>query len=244
MSQERFKIICISRSHPRVGGTTQGSLTSQKLNFTSFNLENLTRIRQICNYEVLMGKTVRLVTFFIFTPILLLVSLIYLSYLSYGSSPNRYSFGQIPQTVAFAAIPSEESIINDQIITLDIRVENLRLFFNRHNSPLEPYAQFFVDISEKYELDFRLLPAIAMQESNLCKKAPKDSYNCWGFGIYGKKVTRFSNYEEAIETVARTLFNEYKSKGLITPEEIMSKYTPSNTGSWASSVNLFMNQLQ
>jgi len=191
-----------------------------------------------------MRKTVKLLTFFILTPILLLVSLFYLSYLTYGSNANRHSFGKIPQTVAFAAIPSEESIITDQIITLDKRVENLRLFFNRHNSPLEPYAQLFVDISEKYELDFRLLPAIAMQESNLCKKAPKDSYNCWGFGIYSKKITRFSNYEEAIETVARTLFNEYKSKGLVTPEEIMAKYTPSNTGSWANAVSLFMNQLQ
>ena len=191
-----------------------------------------------------MGKTVKLLGFFILSPILLLVSLIYLSYLIYGTNPNRHSFGQIPQSVAFAAIPSEESIINDQIITLDKRVENLQLFFKRHNSPLEPYAQSFVDISEKYELDYRLLPAIAMQESNLCKKAPKDSYNCWGFGIYNKKITRFSNYEEAIETVARTLFNQYKSKGLITPEEMMAKYTPSNTGSWAYAVNLFMNQLQ
>jgi len=191
-----------------------------------------------------MRKTVKLLTFFILTPILLFVSLIYLSYLSYGNNPNRHSFVQIPQTVAFAAIPSKESIIADQIVVLDKRVENLRLFFNRHNSPLEPYAQLLVDVAEKYELDFRLLPAIAMQESNLCKKAPKDSYNCWGFGIYGKKITQFSNYEEAIETVARTLFNEYKSKGLVTPEEIMAKYTPSNTGSWADAVNIFINQLQ
>lgn len=191
-----------------------------------------------------MGKTVKLLGFFILTPILLLVNLVYLSYLSHGVNPNRHNFSKIPQTVAFAAIPSEESIINDQIIALDKRVENLRLFFNRHDSPLEPYAQLLVDVAEKYELDFRLLPAIAMQESNLCKKAPKDSYNCWGFGIYSKKITRFPNYEEAIETVAKTLFNQYKSKGLVTPEEIMAKYTPSNTGSWANSVNFFMDQLQ
>ena len=36
--------------------------------------------------------------------------------------------------------------------------------------------------------DYRLLPAIAMQESTLCRSIPVDSHNCWGWGIYGDKV--------------------------------------------------------
>ncbi|MBI2031028.1 MAG: glucosaminidase domain-containing protein [Candidatus Levybacteria bacterium] len=191
-----------------------------------------------------MGKIVKLLTFLLLTPLTLLLSLVYLSYLAYGADVNRHSFSNISQPVAFAALPSQESTLNDEIVTLDKRIENLRTFFNRHNSSLEPYAEYFVSVSEKYELDFRLLPAIAMQESNLCKKAPKGSYNCWGFGIYGKKMTKFTSYEEAIDTVAKTLFIEYKSKGLNTPEEIMAKYTPSNTGAWANSVNLFMDHLE
>jgi hypothetical protein len=99
-------------------------------------------------------------------------------------------------------------------------------------------------MADKYSLDFRLIPSIAMQESNLCKKIPAESYNCWGFGIYGSKVTKFSNYPEAIETVTRTLALKYKEKGLVTPEEIMSMYTPSSNGSWAHGVNHFMQQLQ
>jgi len=58
-----------------------------------------------------------------------------------------------------------------------------------------------------------------MQESNLCKKQLKDSFNCWGFGIYGKKVTRFDSYKQAIYTVTKTLANQYKAKGLKTAEE-------------------------
>ena len=127
---------------------------------------------------------------------------------------------------------------------MDARVEMVRQFFEKYKSPLEPFAQNVVDTADKYELDFRLIPAIAMQESNLCRKIIVDSYNCWGFGIYGKKVTRFTDYPEAIETVTKTLAKNYKQNGLETAEEIMTKYTPSSNGSWADSVNYFMNLLQ
>jgi len=146
--------------------------------------------------------------------------------------------------VAFAALPTTDNSLEDQILSKDGRVENLREFFSRYGSPLEPFSQKIVESSEKYGIDFRLLPAIAMQESNLCKKAPQNTYNCWGFGIYGGKVTSFSGYEEAIETISKTLAKDYRDIGLITPEQIMTKYTPSNSGDWALSVNHFINQLQ
>ncbi|MCL5114081.1 MAG: hypothetical protein M1372_02880 [Patescibacteria group bacterium] len=191
-----------------------------------------------------MKKIILPIAFFIATPLVLTLSLLYLSYFSYAKNIKNNTFMSVTKTVAFAAIPTTESLLEDQIFTQDKRVENLRLFFNRHGSPLEPFAQQMVNTSQKYGLDFSLLPAIAMQESNLCKKAPKDSYNCWGFGIYGKKVTKFSGFGEAIDTVAKTLATTYKKDGLISPEEIMSRYTPSNNGAWASSVRQFMNQLQ
>ena len=82
-----------------------------------------------------------------------------------------------------------------------------------------------------------------MQESTLCEKAPQDSYNCWGFGIYGGKVTRFESFEQAIETIARTLSQNYHAKGLIEPVDIMSRYTPSNTGEWADNVSYVMERI-
>src|SRR5688572_4674582 len=62
----------------------------------------------------------------------------------------------------------------------DARPHIVANFLERHGSPLKPYdhfGQYLVDIADKYELDFRLMPAIAMQESNLCKKIPEGSYN-------------------------------------------------------------------
>jgi hypothetical protein len=103
-----------------------------------------------------------------------------------------------------------------------------------------------VDVADKYKLDYRLVPAIAMQESNLCKNLPgklKDSHNCWGFGVYGTKVTKFDNYNDAINTVTKTLAIQYVGKGLETPEQIMTRYTPGSNGSWANGVNHFMNVL-
>lgn len=126
----------------------------------------------------------------------------------------------------------------------DARSANLKNFFRRYNSDLYDEAEFIVAISDKYGFDYRLIPAIAMQESNLCKYAPLDSYNCWGWGIYGTKVTRFESYEEAIDTVARGLKRDYLDHGLVTASDIMQKYTPSSNGSWAHGVNTFLKVLQ
>lgn len=126
----------------------------------------------------------------------------------------------------------------------DSRVANLKQFFRNHNSPLYDKAEFIVATSDKYQFDYRLLPAIAMQESTLCKAIPPNSHNCWGWGIYGDSVTRFSSYEEAIETVAKGIREEYIDKGLVTASKIMEKYTPSSNGSWARAVNTFMQALE
>lgn len=124
--------------------------------------------------------------------------------------------------------------------TQDIRVANLKFFFRKYESVLYDKSDFIVKMADQYKLDYRLIPAIAMQESGLCKHIYEGSHNCWGWGIYGDKVTRFDSYEEAIETISRGLKLYYVDKGLTTPEAIMRKYTPPSTGSWAFGVNFFL----
>lgn len=126
----------------------------------------------------------------------------------------------------------------------DGRVEKIRQFLQKYRSPLEPYAQDIINAAEEYGLDYRLVPAIAMQESNLCLKIPEESNNCWGFGIYGGKIHKFVDYKEGIYSVSKTLGIIYKDKGLVTPEQIMTRWTPSSNGSWAFSVNHFMDKLK
>lgn len=123
------------------------------------------------------------------------------------------------------------------------------------NHPLVPedyFGEFFVELADTYGLDFRLLPAIAMQESNLCKVTPKpsingvvtESYNCLGFGVYGDKVTMFPSFEANFEQAAKTLKKNYIDQGLDTPYKIMRKYTPPSDGSWAESVNQWMTEMR
>lgn len=144
----------------------------------------------------------------------------------------------------FTAVPSFENIIDESITIKEARVTIIEQFLKRFDSPLLPHAKLLVETADKHNLDFRLLPAVAMQESGLCKIIPNDSYNCWGYGIYGDKVLRFTSFEEAIGTVAKGLSSNYIYDGLTTPELIMSRYTPSSDGSWARAVRHFMEQME
>jgi len=131
-----------------------------------------------------------------------------------------------------------------EIQVADGRIANLKSFFRKHNSSLYDYADKIVEVSDKYQFDYRLLPAIAMQESNLCRVIPDNSHNCWGWGIYGTTVTRFDSYDDAIETVAKGIKRNYIDKGLVTASAIMKKYTPPSQGSWAYGVNTFLKALE
>lgn len=178
--------------------------------------------------------------YFSFTIILIIFTTIYLSYFTFQK--NRHNLSQ-SHRVSYAALPSTQNLLKENITSKDARIEILSSFFQKYDSDLEPFSQEIIDAADRYGLDFRLIPSIAMQESNLCKKIIKDSYNCWGFGIYGDKVKKFKNYSNAIDTVTKTLVTDYKAHGLVTPNQIMIKYTPSSNGSWARSVNHFMDIL-
>jgi len=140
-------------------------------------------------------------------------------------------------------ITSEKTLLKE-FDTNDIRVANLKYFFRKYNSVLYDHAETFVKRADENQFDYRLLPAIAMQESNLCKYIYEGSHNCWGWGIYGNKVTRFDSYDEAIDTISRGIKKYYIDKGLTTPEEIMRKYTPPSDGSWAYGVNTFLKVIE
>jgi hypothetical protein len=180
--------------------------------------------------------------FLVITPVIFLFALI-LSLILYTHKTTD-TYLSYDKKVVYAALPSTQNVLSGTITQQDGRSEKIRQFLAKYNSPLEPYADDLVNAADEYGLDHRLLTAIAMQESGLCKTIPINSHNCWGFGIYGGTVTTFGDYKEAIYTVSKALATRYKKKGLVTPEQIMTMYTPSSNGSWAFSVNYFMSTLQ
>ena len=191
-----------------------------------------------------MRKLVLTSTLLLFSPFVFVFGLILVLF-SYNQN-NHLTNGR---GVAHTPLTTTQNVLSATVYADDSgenggKTEKIRLFLARYNSPLEPYAADIVNAANQYGLDHRLIPAIAMQESGLCKKIPENSFNCWGFGIYGGKVTRFSDYKEGIYTVTQALAMRYKHQGLVTPEQIMTIYTPNSNGSWALAVNHFMDQLQ
>jgi len=144
----------------------------------------------------------------------------------------------------YASLPGNIPSVTDFIESADARPQIVKGYLQNYRSPLLPYANFIVQTADKYSIDFRLITAIAQQESNLCKIIPPGSYNCWGWGIHSKGTLGFSSFEEGIETVSMGLRQEYLDKGYSTIEDIMSKYTPQSNGSWSHGVSLFMSEME
>lgn len=170
-------------------------------------------------------------------------SIAFLIYLSTDRfvQPNSQNFQ------LYAALPDVGVTATDDISQADAREKIIHDFFKGYGSLLADYSHVFFQVAEKYKLDYRLLPAISMQESNGGKRVIKDSYNPFGYGIYGNKVLRFNSWEDAIERVGRELREDYLDIGLTEPDSIMAKYTPPSLakgGAWAKGVNSFMEELR
>lgn len=147
----------------------------------------------------------------------------------------------------YAALPKSEAAVSDDIVGMDARAKIIENFFKNYKAPLSEYSDVFIQVAEKFELDWRLLPAIAMQESNGGRKVINDSFNPFGYGIYGKLVIKFKSWEEAIEKVGKALKEDYLNQGLKTPFQIMAKYNPpslTKNGAWGKGVISFMEELR
>lgn len=189
-----------------------------------------------------MRKFLVLILFFTLAPSLLVLSIFLLSsnhtFSVLGASTKREE-----SPFAYAALAPMDIVFAGSATLSDKRILNLSEYFSSFHSPLAKYSSTIVSKADQYSIDYRLLPAIAMQESGLCKKMRAGAnYNCWGYGIWGKKVTSFASYEEAIDTISR-YFAVRKEKGIESLDEIGKIYNPGNTNYWKENVAFVMNQL-
>lgn len=122
---------------------------------------------------------------------------------------------------------------------MDYRCLKLFHFLKSRKSPLVSFSGQFVSAADIWEIDWRLLPAIAGLESCFGKRMVSGTYNAygWGGGYIG-----FSSWEDSIYHVSRKLRENYYDKGLSTPSTIGRVYAPPNP-KWGNLIASIMNKI-
>lgn len=179
-----------------------------------------------------------------------------------GGGLNKIMFTKLPKVIIFVAIlfaiagrvnqnsalayfyPTESSATLTNPLPnegrSDKRIRQLTHFFRSHNSPLEGYAADFVTLADKYEIDWKLVPAITGVESTFGKFIPQNSYNAYG---WANGNFYFESWPHSIEIVNKTLKEKYIDKGASTVEKIAPIYAPPSK-TWAGKVRYFMDKIE
>jgi hypothetical protein len=162
-----------------------------------------------------------------------------------------YSYAKDPSlSHSIMASAGSARTLTTEIVSGDARALLLQSFLDAHDSPLAPFANLFVQQADENGLDFRMVTAIAMCESNLGKRIPsKDSFNAWGIAVYtgqqsGKK---FRDWPSAISWVSRFIKSKFYDRGIRDLKDIGAIWAPPSVqagNTWSSCVETFMKAIQ
>jgi hypothetical protein len=196
-------------------------------------------------HKNLFQKIFLVILFAISTPIMLAASSAYLLLLPKDSRKDVHFLNdksRYPSVLSSYAdsFPS----VSGEVVYADARSMILKAYLSKVGSVLANYTDLLVATADKYNLDYRLLTAIAIKESGACRVIPPGSHNCWGWGIHSKGTLMFDSYEEAIEAVSKGLKENYIDLGYITPDQIMKKYAHKDSTTWGDDVKFYMDILE
>src|SRR3989338_7779702 len=175
-------------------------------------------------------KLIRFVQSFVLLPILTISGLQGGTLLQAGSGIISTSQFVLSQKQNNGDLPSIalNPAIDGYAQNRKIKAESIDAYFKARNMPLSGLGMKMVLEAEKNDIDWRLLPAIAVRESTGGKHDFKRAtYNSFG---WGSCKINFKSNDSAIETVARNLGgnnpntdHHYAGK---TTKEILQKYNP------------------
>ncbi len=155
-----------------------------------------------------------------------------------------------PQDTAFQlAGASTSQVLSASIVSADARVYLVETFLKDHTSPMTPYAGLIVSEADRLGIDFRMIPAIAMCESNAGKHMPKKKeYNFAGVAVYtGQNQGKaFDSWEHAITWVSEYVKERYYDRGITSLIDIGAIWAPpsvANGNSWANCVESFQTDI-
>lgn len=142
-------------------------------------------------------------------------------------------------TNVYAEEKPAEQFENIEYTKVD-REGTLKAYLEKHNSILAEHAETFVNVADKYGMDYRIMPAISGVESTFAKQYIPETHNPFG---WGSGYIYYTSFDEAIEALGKGLYNGYVSKGRDTVEKIAPVYNPPHPDTWARNVNYFMGQI-
>jgi hypothetical protein len=197
-------------------------------------------------------KSLLLVSWFPLTFILLIINLYLLTTLAGSANGHHPLNASVPQDTSFqltAAGGGTSQVLSASIVAGDSRVLLIESFLRRHKSPMAPYADAIVSEADRFAIDFRLIPAIAMCESSAGKRMPKkDEFNFAGIAVYtGQNHGKaFESWPQSIAWVSQYIKEHYYDRGYTDLYDIGAIWAPPsvNTGySWTNCVKSFQDAI-
>ena len=162
---------------------------------------------------------------------------------------NRLS-AVAPQDTAFQLAPAGTAqVLSASVVSADARVYLVQAFLKSHKSPMSPYAGFIVSEADRFGIDFRLIPAIAMCESGAGRRMPKkNEFNFAGIAVYTgqNKGKAFDSWEHSITWVTKYIQERYYARGVTDLVDIGAIWAPpsvENGHSWTSCVEGFQGDI-
>jgi len=200
-----------------------------------------------------LRKALKVFAWFNLTLLLLVIDVFYLS--SYVTNKNEASVRTKHLTALRMEINAPSSsgeVLGTSVVGDDARILLVKNFITKNNaeSPFLTHTDTIVNEADKNKIDFRLVPAIAMCESNLGKRIPSsDSFNAWGIAVFtgqnnGKK---FNDWPHAINWVSSYIREKFFDKGITDLREIGAIWAPPSVEkdySWTRCVEGFMEEMQ
>lgn len=136
-----------------------------------------------------------------------------------------------------------------ETVQVDSRTLKIEKVFEKFKCPLAGKGEFIVQKADECGIPYWLVPAVAFQESGCGKNTLEptgvtESYNAWGYGVWGRNIKTFDDWEAGISAVSKYFGTNFFSRGINDPCQIMEIYTPTSEGSWCEGVKYFADLIE
>lgn len=158
-------------------------------------------------------------------------------------------------TILEAAESLEQPVGTGRVLGTSITAEDARpiiigKFLRKHGSPITPYSGILVSEADAHDLDYRLVVAISMCESNAGKRMPSnDSHNAWGIAVYTGQQSgaTFKDWPSAIRWVSNFLKERFFDRGITDLKKVGAIWAPPSVEkgySWTNCVENFLSEIE